>query len=91
MTSTDLTERADICMKADTWFIGDQDNRSELIILAERDRTGDSMTASFGGNRDLLVKALSEAMKQNPQIAHVAYDALEIYADHVKEQYAQYN
>lgn len=91
MTFTELTERTEICMKADAWLLGDQDNRAELIILAERDRKGDNMTASFGGNRDLLVKALSEAMKQNPQIAHVAYDALEIYADYVKEEYAQYN
>lgn len=91
MTFTELTERTEICMKADEWFIGNQADRAELILLAERDRKGDNMTASFGGNRDLLVKALGEAMKQNPQIAHVAYDALEIYADHVKEQYAQYN
>lgn len=91
MDFTDLTERTDICMKADAWFIESQDKRAELILLAERGLSGDNMTASFGGNRDLLVKALANAMMQNPQIAHVAYDALEIYADHVKEQYAQYN
>lgn len=91
MTYTDLTERTEICMKADTWFLGNQNNRAELIILAERDQSGDNMTASFGGNRDLFVKALAEAMKENPQIAHVAYDALQIYAEHVKEQYARYN
>lgn len=91
MDFTDLTERTEICMKADTWFLESQDKRGELIILAERDLKGDNMTASFGGNRDLLLRALANAMIQNPQIAHVAYDALEIYADHVKEQYAQYN
>lgn len=91
MTSTDITKRTEICTKADTWFLESQDKRGELILLAERGLSGDNMTASFGGNRDLLVKALSEAMKQNPQIAHVAYDALEIYADYVKEQFAQYN